>query len=124
VARHKIETTGQPVKLIAEPDLSAPSSWKADGQDLMHVRVMAVDKKGRRVQTTAEDVTFDVEGNATIVGVINGDINSDEMTVGNHRKLYNGTCSVILRSTRQAGPVVLKAHAQGMKEVRLSLSTQ
>ena len=131
VARHKIETTGEAVKLTAEADRPAPISkkvtqinaWTADGQDLLHVRIAAVDNKGRRVQTTDQEVTFSVEGDADIVGVINGDIDSDEMTVGNTRRLYNGTCTVILRAGRQPGRVNLKATAPGLKPVTLNLQT-
>ncbi len=120
VARHRIETTGNAVRLTAEPD---HPEWHADGMDLQHVRVCAVDKKGRRVQTTNQQVHFEVEGKAQIVGVINGNISSDEMTVGDKRSLYNGTCTVILRAEREAGPVVLKASAEGLKEVRLKMQT-
>jgi beta-galactosidase len=121
VARHRIETTSPAVRLIAEPD---NDQWLADGIDLQHVRIVAVDSKGRRVQTTDQDVTFVVEGAASIVGVINGDINSDELTVGTTRRLYNGTCTVILRSTREAGEVLLSASAPGMKAVKLKLQTK
>ena len=114
VARHQIETTGQTVKLAAEAD---NESWQADGMDLQHVRIVALDKKGRRVQTTDAEVTFGVEGEADIVGVINGDMNSNEMTVGTQRRLYNGTCTVILRSRQQSGKVKLTATAPGMKPV-------
>ncbi len=118
VARHQIQTTGAAVKLLAESD---NSNWMADGQDLQHVRIVAVDRQGRRVQTTDIQVTFRVEGKADIVGVVNGDINSDEMTVGNTRRLFNGTCTVILRSTRESGPVTLTASAPGLKSVTLKL---
>ena len=120
VARHQIETTGEAVRLAGNADNAA---WTADGQDLQHVRIMAVDKKGRQVQTALGEVTFSVEGPADIVGVINGDINSDELTVGNKRSLYNGTCTVILRSRQQSGPVILKATAPHMKEVTLKMQT-
>jgi beta-galactosidase len=92
--------------------------------DLLHVKITALDKKGRLVQTTDQEVTFQVEGNAEIVGVINGDINSDEMTVGNMRRLYNGSCVVILRASRKAGPVSLTASAPGLKPVKLKLQTK
>ena len=42
VARHKIETTGKAVRLIATPE---DNTWQADGTDLMHVRIEAVDSK-------------------------------------------------------------------------------
>lgn len=130
VARHKVETTGEAVTLKAEPDRTAvvtkkptTDAWKADGTDLLHVKLTALDKKGRQVKNAQQEVTFNVEGNAEIVGVINGDINSDEMTVGNKRSLYNGTCTVILRASRQPGNVTLTATAPGLKSVILKLQT-
>ena len=121
VARHQIETTSEAVRLKAEADNSA---WQADGMDLQHVQIVAVDKKGRRVQTAVGEVTFTVDGPADIVGVINGDINSNEMTVGCKRSLYNGTCTVILRSKRgEAGKVTLSAAAPGMKNAKQVLTT-
>ena len=122
VARHRIETTNAATRLAAQAD---QQTWKADGTDLQHIRIAALDNKGRLVQTCSEEITFSVEGPAQIVGVINGDINSNEMTVGNKRSLYNGTCTVILRSARQAGPVTLTATAGGIKKpVKLKLITQ
>ena len=118
VARHKIETTGPAVKLQAQSD---NADWNADGQDLQHVRIVALDAKGRHVQTADQKVTFSVSGPASIVGVINGNINSDEMTVGNVRNLYNGTCTVILRSQRQAGPVTLTATADGLNSESITM---
>ena len=121
VARHQIETTGETVRLKAEADNNI---WKADGMDLQHVQITALDKKNRRVQTTNQDVTFSVDGNAQIVGVVNGDINSDELHVASHRRLFNGSCTVILRSTKEAGPVTLTADSPGLKPVKVKLSTK
>ena len=120
VCRHRIETTGEAKRLTAQAD---NDRWKADGQDLQHVRIVAVDSKGRRVQTCTGKVTFSVEGNARIVGVINGDINSGELTVGDSRSLYNGTCTVILRSTQNPGAVTLTATSPGLKSVTLKLQS-
>ena len=120
VARHKIETTTDAVALMAEPDNTA---WKADGTDLQHIRITAVDKKGRQVKTTNNEITFSVDGGAEIVGVINGDITSDELTVGNSRRLYNGTATVILRSTRNPGKVTLTATTDKLKKVKQVLIT-
>ena len=120
VARHKIETTGEAVALVAEAD---NAEWKADGNDLQHIRVVATDKKGRRVQTSKGKVMFAVEGPAAIVGVINGDMTSDELSVGNSRELYNGTCTVILRSDRKPGKVTLTATCDGMKKTKLTTTT-
>ena len=121
VCRHSLETTGEAVELVALDD-DYPARWQADGMDLQHVKVVAVDKKGRTVQTTDQEVTFTVEGPADIVGVINGDINSDELTVGSKRRLYQGNCTLILRSQQKHGRVVVKAEAPGMKPAKLKLN--
>jgi beta-galactosidase len=131
VARHAIETTGEAKRLVLASDRSLPgkqqdmsTAWHADGMDLLHVQVSAIDGKGRLVQTTDKEVTFSVSGDARIVGVVNGDINSNEMTVGDKRRLYNGRCTVILRAGRTPGPVTLVATASGMKPVVLKTSTK
>lgn len=115
VARHRIETVGDAKKITAAAD---NNEWKADGMDLQHVRVEAVDSKGRRVQGANNKLTFNVEGPAEIVGVINGDITSEELTVGNTRRLFNGTATVILRSTKQPGEVKLNIVADGLKGIK------
>ncbi|MBQ3827361.1 MAG: DUF4982 domain-containing protein, partial [Prevotella sp.] len=95
VARHKIETTGKAVRLIVTSD---NSHWQADGMDLQHIRIEAVDRKGRRVPMAQDELTFSVEGDARIVAVTNGDNNSEELNVQDHRRLWNGSAMVILRS--------------------------
>ena len=83
VARHQIETTGEAVALKLVPDVE---TWHADGKDLMHVRIYAVDKKGRRVMNVKDakafdKLTFTVKGDANIVAVDNGNITSDELHI-------------------------------------------
>ena len=119
VARHRVETTGEAVKLIVVPD---NNSWKADGMDLQHVRIYAVDKKGRRVYNAQQELHFSVEGDARIVAVSSGDHNSDELNVTDHRKLYNGSALVILRAGRTASPVTLNVTANEFKPVKTKIN--
>lgn len=121
VATHKIETTGKAKKLIATAD---NPNWKADGTDLQHIRVAAVDNAGRQNMEENSLLEFSVEGPAEIIGVINGDMKSPEMTVGTSRSLYNGTATVILRSTPEAGNVTLKVTPKGnIKGTTIKLNT-
>ena len=120
VATHQLQTTGKATRLSATPDNAA---WQADGMDLQHVKIEALDSKGRRDRQAAGLVTFKVDGPAEIVGVINGDINSNELTVGDTRSLYNGAATVILRSTTGAGPVTLTATAPGLRPAVLKMAT-
>ena len=120
VARHTVETTGKAVKLIVTPD---NSSWKADGEDLQHLRIHAVDSKGRRVLSAADDLRFEVEGDARIVAVTNGDIASEELNVTDHRRLWKGSAMVILRAGTKPSNVTLKTLSDHYKPIITKLET-
>ena len=122
VANHKIETTGKAVRLKVTPE---DDTWKADGTDLMHLRIEAVDSKGRRVPMAQDELTFEItEGDAKIVAVSSGNQDSDELNVTNHRKLYNGSALVILRAGTNAGKVTLKTTSAAYKPVATKLETK
>lgn len=121
VTRHTLETSGKPVRIIAEAD---NSHWKADGMDLQHIKLTVVDHKGRRVRTYNDELTFDVEGDAKIVTVTNGDMTSDELNVTNHRQLWQGSAMVILRAGTTPSKVTLKTSAATLKSVTTKLETR
>ena len=133
VARHQIETTGEAVALKLVPDVE---TWHADGKDLMHVRIYAVDKKGRRVLNMKDakafdKLTFTVKGDANIVAVDNGNIASDELHIGKtqlektiQRNLFQGSALVILRAGKQNGKVELMVSSDKMKARKLVLNTK
>ena len=119
VARHQVETPGKAVKLVAVPD---QNGWQADGLDLQHVRIYAVDSKGRRVYSAQHELQFGTEGAARIAAVSNGNIRSDELYCTDHIHLYNGSAMVILRAGRQPGSVVLTTRAEGLKPLKTKLT--
>lgn len=133
VARHQIETTGEAVALKLVPDME---TWHADGKDLMHVRIYAVDKKGRRVMNVKDakafdKLTFTVKGDANIVAVDNGNIASDELHIGKtqlektiQRHLYQGSALVILRAGDKPGKIELSVAGEKMKARKLVLNTK
>ena len=133
VARHQIETTGEAVALKLIPDME---TWHADGKDLMHVRIYAVDKKGRRVLNVKDakafdKLTFTVKGDANIVAVDNGNITSDELHIGKtqlektiQRNLFQGSALVILRASDKPGKIELSVAGEKMKAKKLVLNTK
>lgn len=121
VARHRIETTGKVKKLVVEPDNSV---WKADGMDLQHLRIYAVDSKGRRVHDVDSQLRFRVEGDARIVGVDNGNIVSDELHAVSERKLFYGSALVILRAGQTPGEITLITECDDFKTVKTKLKMQ
>ena len=133
VARHQIETTGEAVALKLVPDAE---NWHADGKDLMHVRIYAVDKKGRRVLNVKDakafdKLTFQVKGDANIVAVDNGNIASDELHIGKtqleesiQRNLFQGSALVILRAGDKPGKIELSVAGEKIKAKKLVLNTK
>ena len=133
VARHQIETTGEAVALKLVPDVE---TWHADGKDLMHVRIYAVDKKGRRVLNMKDakafdKLTFTVKGDANIVAVDNGNIASDELHIGKtqlektiQRNLFQGSALVILRAGNKPGKIELSVAGEKMKARKRVLNTK
>ena len=122
VARHKIETTGKPVALRIEAD---NANWKADGMDLQHLRIYAVDSKGRRVQTAAGEVKVTVNSkNATLVAMSSGDNKSDELNNADSRRLYKGSVLAILRAGLDGGETTVTAQCDGMKAAKIKLLTK
>ena len=133
VARHQIETMGEAVALKLVPDAE---NWHADGKDLMHVRIYAVDKKGRRVLNMKDakafdKLTFQVKGDANIVAVDNGNIASDELHIGKtqlektiQRNLFQGSALVILRAGAKPGKIELSVAGEKMKAKKLVLNTK
>lgn len=133
VARHQIETTGEAVALKLVPDIE---TWHADGKDLMHVRIYAVDKKGRRVLNVKDakafdKLTFTMKGDANIVAVDNGNIASDELHIGKtqleksiQRHLFQGSALVILRAGDKPGKIELSVAGEKMKAKKLVLNTK
>ena len=121
VARHTLATTGKAVKLVATPD---NNYWHADGEDLQHIRITAVDSKGRLVQQATDQLQFEVEGDARIVAVTNGDIESNEENVGCQRQLWQGSAMVILRAGRQPSKITLKTTSAAYKTVVTKLETK
>ena len=133
VARHQIETTGEAVALKLVPDME---TWHADGKDLMHVRIYAVDKKGRRVLNVKDakafdKLTFQVKGDANIVAVDNGNIASDELHIGKtqlektiQRNFFQGSALVILRAGDKPGKIELSVAGEKMKAKKLVLNTK
>lgn len=120
VSRHMLRTAGKTARLKAVAD---NPGWLADGMDLNHIEIAAVDSKGTVVPGAADLLTFEVTGPAEIAGVINGDHKSNELYTGNTRSLANGRASVILRSTREPGTVKLKITAPGTKPVVMTMQS-
>ena len=149
VARHREETAGEAVALRLIPDLAAAAArrapsvaplWRADGIDLQHVKVEAIDKQGRVVPSANADVRFAltatpltkgsssastiIPASARLVAVSSGDHYSDELTCTDHRRLYEGRALAIIRAGQQPEMITLTASAPGLKSATLKMQAR
>ncbi|MEM7372716.1 MAG: sugar-binding domain-containing protein [Bacteroidota bacterium] len=118
VAKDTLVTSGKSTHIVLSPN---KKTLKANGSDLVYVRVSLQDDKGYIVPEDKR-ISFEVKGPATIAGVANADIFSDELWQGNERSAINGICLVVLRTTNHNGMIELIAKAEGLKSGKLVLN--
>ena len=114
----EVKTAGDPHQIKLEPDRSVIA---ADGKDLSFVTVTILDRDGIPVPRAQDLVHFEVDGPAFIAGVDNGDPRSHEPFKANHRRAFNGKCSVIVRSAGDTGPIWLTASSEGLQSDTITI---
>ncbi|HCE17102.1 MAG TPA: beta-galactosidase [Anaerolinea thermolimosa] len=119
--RTSLKTTGDPFALRATPDRAA---LRAEYGDLAYVTVEIVDREGAVVRYADTLVSLEVEGAGELIAVGSANPVSEEPYVGNQRKAYQGRLMVVVRTTGQAGEIVLKASAEGLKDTTLRLQAE
>jgi beta-galactosidase len=113
VAESVLATASQPARLRLTADRAAV---QADGQDLSFVTVEAVDAEGRLQPNAEQAVRFAIDGPGVIAAVGNADGTDSESYQSARRKLYRGRALVIVRTSKQGGPIRLKAAAEGLSD--------
>jgi beta-galactosidase len=113
VGEKTIRTAGEPAKIRMTPDRM---NVTADGKSLVFVTVEITDKDGNLCPNAENNVNFDIVGEATIVGVDNGNQTSLEGFKDHHRKAFYGKCLVVLQSTDKMGTITLKGTSKGIED--------
>jgi beta-galactosidase len=118
----KVETTGNPGSVELSPQ---KSTLKADGEDVAIITVQASDAQGRPVPIASNEIDFQITGPGRIIGVGNGDPSCQEpdqyLSGGWKRSLFNGLAQVIVRSTGEAGEIILTAASKDLAPAALKL---
>jgi beta-galactosidase len=120
-ATTRIQTTGSPAKIILTPDRG---SIDADGQDVSVITVAIADDQNRTVPTATNLVKFTVSGDATIIGVGNGDPASHEADKASQRSAFSGLCMAIVQSGVKAGPIQITAQSDGLAPATTTLNAK
>ncbi len=121
VAESVLTTAGRPTKLRLTPDRTV---IHADGEDLSFVTVEAVDAEGRLEPQADQEVQFAIAGPGVIAAVGNGDGQDPASYQGDRRKLFQGRALVVVRTSKQSGPITLTAKTSGLNEGTTMIQTQ
>ena len=95
----------------------------ADGQDLSFVTVEIVDNQGRLNPNADNLIEFKLTGPGSIIGLDNGNLNSDQPYQRNQRSAFHGRAIVVIRSTRAPGDVSLTARTDGLPAATLTIKS-
>ena len=110
-----VETTGAPAEVVLMP---VKTTMLADPNDGTVINVSVVDKAGREVPDADNLISFNIEGDAKIIGTGNGDPSSHEPDqYPDHqwkRHLFNGKCQVIIQSGTKPETIRFEATAAGL----------
>ncbi|MCP5542731.1 MAG: glycoside hydrolase family 2 protein [Akkermansiaceae bacterium] len=117
-----IETTGAPVALRVTPDRS---NLTADGRDAVHLTVELVDSDGRRVPDDDREVSVTCESPLHLAALESGDLRDNSRPKAPARRTRDGRLLAILQARGNvAGKGVVKAEAEGLPSVQVSLSLE
>ncbi len=113
VAESVLATAGNATALRVTADRT---EVKADGQDLSFLVVEAVDADGRLQPNADQEVQFSISGPGVIAAVGNGDGQDDASYHGDRRKLFQGRALVVVRTSSESGPIIVKTASPGLSE--------
>jgi beta-galactosidase len=116
----ELKTASRPTQIKLTPDRKRIA---ADGQDLGYITVELVDERGVRNPVSEDLIKFSITGPGSIVGVGNANPTSTESYQQPQRKAWQGRCLLIIKSSKQPGPITITASSRGLTPAKLVLNT-
>lgn len=116
-AEHKTASEPTSLRVTIEED-----AIHADRTAIAHAVIEVVDANNIVVPHANPDITVEVEGPATLIGLENGDpIDSTNYKL-NHRKAFNGMMLAIVQSNGSKGTITIHAKSDAIKSASGSIS--
>ena len=88
----------------------------ANAQDLSYINIELTDENGILNPNAENQLTFAVSGPAVIVAVDNANLKDTDLYVSNTRKAWKGKAMVIVKSTKEAGDILVEVNSAGLKK--------
>ena len=121
ITEETIHTAGKPAKIDLSVDRKVID---ADGNDLAYVTVKILDKNGNICPNADNLVNFSARGKGDIIAVDNGNQISLESFIEPKRKVFNGMCLAVIKSTNKTGKITLYAKSQKLKSAKIVIETK
>lgn len=97
------------------------ATLEADAYDVAHLVVQLMDEDGNPVLTENRKISFEVEGDARILGVDNGAPDNVQDFQSNHIVTDQGRCLLIIQSNTNTGKVTVTANSDGLESQMLTI---
>ncbi|MFW6309259.1 MAG: glycoside hydrolase family 2 TIM barrel-domain containing protein [bacterium] len=117
-SRSKLNTAGKPASIQLTPDRS---SLNKEYGDLSYVKIEVLDSKNNLVHNASNNIFLTVSGVGSLLAVGSSDPMTEEMYVGNQRRVYQGRAMAVVRTEGKAGEIELNAAAEGIPAAGVTL---
>lgn len=116
-----LKTSGKPaaIRLVADR-----KNIKADPNDLAYVTAEVIDANGNLVPYADDLLHFTISGNGKIIATGNADPSGVASMQQPQHKTFQGKCLAIVQPKGNAGKIILKAEAIGLKATQIIINTQ
>jgi beta-galactosidase len=121
VANEEISTTGEPAAVALTVDREVIA---ADRRDIAHIIIRILDAQGRLVPIADNEVSIEIQGEGSIIGVDNGNPLDHQDFKSHRRQVFNGLCLAIVQSTAQPGPVHLIVTSPGLRSSSVIITSK
>lgn len=120
VGRNYVTTFGEATTIHVKADATAIT---ADGYDLSYITITILDDKGEVVEDASNLIDVTVTGAGELIALDNGDQLDHEPYDSGKRKAFNGKLVAIVKSTKNAGTMIVHAEAENLEDQRIEIVT-
>ncbi|MEX0331820.1 MAG: glycoside hydrolase family 2 TIM barrel-domain containing protein [Puniceicoccaceae bacterium] len=108
----ELVTAGPPARLQLEAE---KTQLTAGTGQIVYIDLRVLDAAGNPHPGAELSVTYGVDGPASIIGIANGNMGSEESYSANPRRTQKGRAQLVLRSTGEPGTVRVAAHSDDLE---------
>lgn len=121
VCTETVRTAGEPAALQLTAD---KDTLRANGQDVVHLKIEIVDANGVVVPDADNKVAFTVQGEARIIGVENGNSMDHTRPKGTTKNAFNGLILGIIQSTQRKGAIIVTVASSDIQGAAIKLAAE